>query len=467
MKKNSILLAAFLALTVGAQTNLELARLTGTSTNIYSVSERFTIYGICTNALGVRSNWASIMTGDPLPVSFIHLNHSLLFLANQQTNLRSAMLTNLVFTATNLPAGSAPTAVVTGVTNGIAYVLQGIPAGAPGTNTVTAYNLSNSVYTSSRLTTLTTNNAPWGRSNYLGRVNGLYDWTLNPGTDGGNPPMVIPMSLIGSFTGTNAWFVITNGFTTTNYISVSYITNGLSLAGLARATLGNVKLYSIDHWELLGRTNNYFGQHQRFDVPVDGSDATTKSYVDTAIANALDGRLVGSFSNFVYHLSYAKGNGTILDIASTTVVLPIAMVVDGTGTNLAITTPVTNLVSGWSVVSSTNLLLVNGFTTYTNFSTNITSGILTITTPIIFGETMRFYQVVGPGKDTANWGLPVGMPYVQFTGTNASYPSLTVTHSTNSTFGYGAGLLTADTNYFYVSIGTNAWRRVAIPTNTW
>ena len=42
-----------------------------------------------------------------------------------------------------------------------------------------------------------------------------------------------------------------------------------------------------------------------------------------------------------------------------------------------------------------------------------------------------------------------------------------MTHSTNSTFGYGAGLITCDTNYIYVSVGTNAWNRISISTNTW
>ena len=43
----------------------------------------------------------------------------------------------------------------------------------------------------------------------------------------------------------------------------------------------------------------------------------------------------------------------------------------------------------------------------------------------------------------------------------------TVTNSTNSTFGYSAGLIALNTNYLYFSIGSNAWRRIEIPTNTW
>ncbi len=51
--------------------------------------------------------------------------------------------------------------------------------------------------------------------------------------------------------------------------------------------------------------------------------------------------------------------------------------------------------------------------------------------------------------------------------TNTLLVSNTITAATNSTFGYGAGLLSFDPNYIYISIGTNTWRRISIPTNTW
>jgi hypothetical protein len=43
----------------------------------------------------------------------------------------------------------------------------------------------------------------------------------------------------------------------------------------------------------------------------------------------------------------------------------------------------------------------------------------------------------------------------------------TITNSSSSTYGFGAGLIGVDTNYLYISVGLNAWRRIAIPTNTW
>lgn len=38
----------------------------------------------------------------------------------------------------------------------------------------------------------------------------------------------------------------------------------------------------------------------------------------------------------------------------------------------------------------------------------------------------------------------------------------TVTNSTDSSFGYGAGLMVLDTNYVYVTVGTNLWKRATL-----
>ena len=40
----------------------------------------------------------------------------------------------------------------------------------------------------------------------------------------------------------------------------------------------------------------------------------------------------------------------------------------------------------------------------------------------------------------------------------------TVANATNTTWSQGAGLVCVDTNYVYVSVGTNRWKRVAVST---
>jgi hypothetical protein len=68
-----------------------------------------------------------------------------------------------------------------------------------------------------------------------------------------------------------------------------------------------------------------------------------------------------------------------------------------------------------------------------------------------------------------NWmGLDQGAISTSFfvPGQTGLYsPPFTVTNSTDSTFGYGAGLLRWDTNYLYISVGTNQWKRVGL--NSW
>jgi len=446
------LLASCLVADSQVQTNLYVVDTTTPHTNLISSTTVASVAGVMTNApmFQVKSN--NITLGDSWPASFGKMGSNDVWLARRI----SAVETNPpTIRFTNTLTGAPGTAVIITDWAGMAGVFQvTIPAGsngvagAPGTNTVTAMNFTNAVLNSVEIVTYQTNYSHWAASNKLARVAGLTRWRVDGGSDGGNPPQNIPIYLVASLSGSNGWFTLTNGYWTASNITVSAIcalTNPIS--GLAQATLGYAALYSLDHLELKDRVNSMDGQTWL----VRGSPIASQADVATAVANALDGHLVGAYANNVYHLTYSKGNDTILDIASTNVVLPIAMAVDGTGTNLAITTPVTNLVSGWTVVSSTNLLLVNGFTTYTNYSTNITSGILTITTPIQFGETMRFYQIVGPGADAVNWGVKQTMPGLITTVSNAL--PLTAVTLTGSPFNWTNRMGMNLTVFVYGSVG--------------
>lgn len=318
-------------------------------------------------------------------------------------NVPSVAVTNAV---TGAPGSSV---LVTNLGTSVAAVLQfTIPAGAdgaPGTNTVTAYNFTNTWLGSRRMLIYQTNYATWGTTNYLGWfTNGVYDWRFQPGNDGGNPPMSLSNYLYASFTGTNAWFKMTNGFRTTNAISISVSGVGGGVTGI-----GGVSFYQVDHPELLNRTNYGFGQRYQFDEPVESADAATKAYVDMMVANALDGRFTSFTTNGTYHWIYSRDGVTLLDIASARSWIAIASA--QVGTNVVITTPTTNLVSGWSLESSTNLLLVNGFTAYTNYVLTTNTGIATFTLPIITSEEMRFYRIMGGGTNTVTFSVPVSIPF--------------------------------------------------------
>jgi hypothetical protein len=61
------------------------------------------------------------------------------------------------------------------------------------------------------------------------------------------------------------------------------------------------------------------------------------------------------------------------------------------------------------------------------------------------------------------WANNLNLSLATLTVNNGIFSApYTVTNSTDSTFGFGAGLLRWDTNYLYVSVGTNLWKRVAL-----
>lgn len=206
-----------------------------------------------------------------------------------------------------------------------------------------------------------------------------------------------------------------------------------------------------------------------YDDPTQPQQGATKNYVDTAIASANASLFQASTdTNNVKHYSYSAGGSTIFDMANQQVFIGLGFSVSGT--NLIVKAAQTNLTAGYTMQMSTNVTLSpnNGFTTFTNilgFSTN--SGIVSFTNAIKSSIPTAFYRILSSSSSSSSaFYVPVSLPYVVF-GTNSNYPTLTVTHSTNSTFGYGAGLIACDTNYIYVSVGTNAWNRISISTNTW
>jgi len=366
-------------------------------TNLYNGTN-----GTDTGADNVHT-WATKLNAD---INLIWHN-----LTNSTGGLSGILFTNTV----TLPAGSPATVTNLGVFGGIAYFSISVPAGptgTPGTNFVTVNQFSNVVLSSQQITVYSTNNAFWHGSNYLARVPGIYSWIINGGNDGGvysqGVPGTIPVSLVGSYTGTNSWFTITNGFKTTNMISVALLTNGLSAFGGSQIAPGFATLYSVDHGELLGRTNYFFGQHIRFDAPSDPLDAANKSYVDTLFANAFNGNFYVVFTNNAYHLIYSFQNMEAMDIAGVITQIPItAASLDGTGTNLTFSASQSSLAGGYTMQCSTNLLLIAGFTTFTNFTTSTNAGVVTFTTPIISTQLTAFFRLISGSGLTTTFFTPV------------------------------------------------------------
>lgn len=278
-------------------------------------------------------------------------------------------------------------------------------SGAAVTNTITVMNFSNSVLNSKEYQTYITNYAHWTGSNFLARVAGLSRFSITGGDDAGNPPQAIPISLLGSFTGTNAFFTVTNGYWTSNTISlwaISGLTNAVS--GLPMVNPGFCALYSLDHWELKGRNNQFDGQTWT----VNGYPIANQNDVQNAFNSAFNGNW--SFytdTNTVYHTIYSRLGQTIVDLASATSFVPGASAgLDGTGTNFVMGILQTNLVAGYFVETITNLSVPN-WLLFTNYTLSTNTGVVSFTIPINITEPMRAFRARGTSTNTAIFNMPI------------------------------------------------------------
>ena len=364
--------------------------------------------------------------------------------------------TTVVFTNTvTLPAGSAAYCVNYGSVAGV-YQL-GIPqgtAGNPGTNLVTVNQFSNVVLSSKQITLLATNPITFATSNYLGRFSMLAGWKIflpQLGGGGGTPSTNIFEQLCGSYNGSNSWFAITtngmsvayNGFATTSSIS-------LSMSG-AGGGAGSVTLYGIDHPELMGRTNYYFGQFNSFPDPIQPADAANKRYVDTAILNTLSPWIVSQDITGAMHNSYTFNLQAIADLVTKANYVRIdGFADDGTGLNGLLSIAQTNFAPGWNMQSSTNLVLVNGWTTFTNWTAITTnSGEVTFTIPYNFGYDAQFFRVAATGTNTIYLNAPTVI------GIALSFWVQTNTPRFADLGSQKAGRLWVSNGFFYATGSTN------------
>ena len=313
----------------------------------------------------------------------------------------SGGITNFVFSSTNA------TATVTGVTNNIAYIFLNVPA---NTNTVTVQNFTNTVLSSMQYLAYQTNYARWRvGSNFLCRVSNVTRIFASAGDDGGNPPNPYGFTLTGSYTGTNGYFTITNSFsspfTTSNAISL-----WLNATSVPAGNPGLAQVNSADHFELIGRTNGFFGQRFLANDPVDAREVATKNYVDGVIANSYNNNFSTYLdTNGINHFVYSWQNTLLSDYTGKLTTVPISFLgLDVTGTNIQFNAMQTNLANGFVLQASTNLALVAGFLPTTNFSLSTNTGIVTFTIPINpAAGAMQFFRVVSSSTVTASFQVPL------------------------------------------------------------
>lgn len=361
--------------------------------NLFEILLAVALWGVATTCSALTWYWVDttdvetnlhagtnvVTIGDPLWKAFGEINSNF-------CNVTSPP----VFYATGLSNGAQPTVTATNVGSSIAAYILGVPAGAPGTNTVTQLVFTNSLLTSDQITWYQTNAFSFSSSNFVLRVSNYYGASvIGPqfvkATDPNGGPIygASTVNLWGSYSGTNGWFSVTNGFFTSNAISIS--------CTCSNSGVGFMALYGDDQPQTWGRTNSFWGQSIRLGTPANPNDIAIKSYVDNAVAAAFPTTWQIVNTNGT-HLEYFALGAVVQDLAYNIQFSALSpCTLDGTGTNITFSTGVTNLLTGWQLLTTTNLLTT--WVVASGFATNDAAGLCTFTVPINPNVQASFYGV--------------------------------------------------------------------------
>jgi len=146
------------------------------------------------------------------------------------------------------------------------------------------------------------------------------------------------------------------------------------------------------------------------------------------------------------------------------------------GTNKSFTNFMSTDGSTWLPFARTNLATLYSFT---NYLTNVfgTNTVIYTNTYTNFTYTGVYLASLGSTATGSVAVYSLSSPQLngklnQFKAQSFEFEKMqivpaSITNSSSSTYGFGAGLIGVDTNYLYISVGFNSWRRIAIPTNTW
>lgn len=373
---------------------------------------------------------------------------------NGTNGLNGTSLTNATATATNVLAGGNATVTVL-VTNGntVGFVF-GLPAGAMGPPA------TNAIYPTPISTLFDTNPIVFSGSNFLGHFTNVYSYALNTPQVGSTGPTDPGGSnevenLYASYDNTN-YFQVTNN-------PCSFWTNiYLSVVGASATNAGEVVLYTMQNYGYAGLTYDVRGNV--FLVADGGSGTTAVNYETMAqfVAGYYGANVWAASGNGV---AYSPFGSNICYLAAGKTTQSTNLSFASSGTNWILSVATTNQVAGAIVQAGTNLALPSsGFFNFSPalYTVSTNSGKISYTIPKAnCSANYEWFRI--PALQMAT--MIVTPPLILQNG--LVFVANTITSATNSTLGYGAGMVACDTNYIYVSIATNLWRRIAIPTNSW
>ena len=232
--------------------------------------------------------------------------------------------------------------------------------------------------------------------------------------------------------------------------------------------LTNVLVYSLSRGDLWGNTNQIIGQSLRVGTPVDPNDAVPKFYADLLAGQVgqLNAVQEGQLNGYGLHLDSAWN----LYSASS---------------NNALTAVFLGAQS-WAVTYPTPLAVTNTISATVANRTNATVKVATnglATAPVLqISHYLKppnwTYLSATPTNSGTNWVFSFVIPYTDsaFVAPVIQSPNpgvfrmatvlqltpRTVTNASDSTWGNGSGMVCCDSNYVYVSVGSNVWKRSAL-----
>ena len=232
----------------------------------------------------------------------------------------------------------------------------------------------------------------------------------------------------------------------------------------------NLIIYTLNRPDLFGKTNALYGQSLRVGPPIDPDDVTPRNYVDQ-LFQATPWWSAGGDVQINSHAINLSGTWTLRTAASTntdackltwlgvdiltaqepapTTVTGTSIALDGTGTNVVVSIQTNGLTASPRLKLSHNL--TPPVWAYITNSPSIIGANYVWTVPLPYSD-MGFLMTVVPS---------VSPGLITLSGVLQLAPR-TITNATASTWGYGAGILCADTNYIYVSVGSNSWKRASL-----
>lgn len=331
---------------------------------------------------------------------------------------------------------------------------------------------TNAILNSQRIAALTTNGfyLAAGASNVLGWVTNLAGVTY--ATTLGEPELLF------SYDGTN-YVTGRETLVTNTRVRISFSSgSGLNTNATAPTRIPlpgavtNVTLWKMVRPDLFGITNALFGERLFVNDPESPSEAASKNYVDKTFLgtswwsagaevqlnqyalnfNSEWRQMIDGSQAQIQHWQFRGLDSfkvSYSESLNTTNALTAS--VDESGTNVVVSLSTNGVSSGARLLFSHQLVPLNW------------QG--SAVAPVLVGATWVF-TVPLPWTDSGFCTVrtPSGDPGFIDLSCLLRLTSTTITNANSTTWGKGAGLVCTDSNYLYISVWTNSWKRAALAT---